>query len=110
MIIKPEFVGFDYKTEADTIAELQRNIETLINTPAGTCPGDRNYGVSVDYVGMPGPVAQNQTALEIIDKVEEYEPRVVVVSVEFGHDEDGHVILYILIGRNEDYNEEEEEV
>ncbi|MCD8204520.1 MAG: GPW/gp25 family protein [Coprobacillus sp.] len=109
MRIDTEFIGFDYQKEAGTIAEIKRNVETLINTPAGTCPGDRNYGVSIDYVGQPGPIAQNQTAIEIVEKVEEYEPRVVVVNIDFSHGDDGNVILIIRLGRNEDYVEEDEE-
>ncbi len=104
--IKAEFIGFDYYDEG-VIAEIKRNIEMIIATPAGTCPGDRNFGIAQDYVGSPGPVAQNQIALEIIDKVEQYEPRVEVIDIRSEH-EDGRIINYVRIGPNDEWVDTEE--
>ncbi|MCD8207427.1 MAG: hypothetical protein LUD72_05785 [Bacteroidales bacterium] len=106
MIIKPEFVGFDYKNEADTIADINRVVTTLINTPAGTCPGDRSYGISWEYVDSPTPVAQNQVSLEVIEKLEIYEPRVEVENIDFVSAEDGQLVMLLRLARNEDYEEE----
>ena len=108
MTINSAFIGFDY-LNAGTIAEIKRNIETLLNTPAGTCPGDRSFGIATDYIGAPGPVAQNQMALEIIEKVSIYEPRVVAKEVTPSHGDDGNITLTVLIAPNEDYEEEDDD-
>ncbi len=104
--ISAEFVGFDYMDSSE-LEEIKRNIECLLSTPAGTWPGDRNFGINMEYVGMPGPIAQNQIALEITDKIDEYEPRVVVVSITSEHNE-GHIKNIVRVGVNEDYEDEEE--
>ncbi len=106
MVINTEFIGFDYQN-AGVIAEIKRNIETLLSTPAGTCPGDRSFGIAQEYIGAPGPVAQNQIALEIIDKVAAYEPRVVVMDIRSEHN-DGQIINYVRIGPNPDWEDTEE--
>ncbi|MCD8204484.1 MAG: GPW/gp25 family protein [Coprobacillus sp.] len=104
--ITAEFVGFDYMS-ASELEEIKRNIEFLLSTPAGTWPGDRNFGIDMQYIGMPGPIAQNQIALEITDKIDEYEPRVVVVSITSEHDE-GQIKNVVRVGVNEDYEDDEE--
>ena len=46
-----KFVGFDYLS-AGLVAEIKRNVTALIETPEGTCPGDRGYGIAQDFVGL----------------------------------------------------------
>lgn len=65
-------------------------LETLLAVRAGSQPLDRELGIDYDMtVGYPVNVAMNMLALEIIEKVEHYEPRVKVESVNFGTDTDG---------------------
>ena len=67
-------------TEQEDIARCVRNI---ILTPAGTCPLYRDFGISYDSVSHPIQVAMNEVALEIMEKVEKYEPRVSSCEVDF---------------------------
>lgn len=117
MEIKHRFVGFDYE-EAELVDEINRNLSVLYATPAGTCAGDRNYGLNQDFVGLPTNVAENLLTLEIIEKTEEYEPRAQVIQVNCYSTDQGQTGAEILIGPADeydpdqylqDYDEEEEE-
>ena len=106
--IVPVFTGFDY-TSASLLDELRKNILTLFGTPEGTVPGDRHFGINTEYVGMPGPVVQNLLSLEIIEKVDEYEPRLTVKDITFEHDMNGHLKAKVLLAANQYYEEPDEE-
>lgn len=59
-------------------------LETLLSVRAGSQPMDRNFGINYERaVDYPMNVAKNILALEIIEKVEKYEPRVEVDAIEF---------------------------
>ena len=108
MKITPVFTGFDYAS-ASYIDDIRKNIQTLLGTAEGTVPGDRHFGIRQDFVGMPTPIAQNEIALEIIEKIDEYEPRVAVEDVTFQNNAiDGFIEVFVLLENNEDYEEEEE--
>lgn len=104
MNIKPVFIGFDYASET-LLKDLQKNVHTLLGTPEGTVPGDRHYGINQNFVGMPGPIMQNLLSLEIVEKIEEYEPRLTVKDITFQHDLNGHIEALVLLATNPDYEE-----
>lgn len=106
--IEPVFTGFDY-TKASLIDDIRKNIKTLFSTPEGTVPGDRRLGINTGFVGRPAPVVQNLLSLEIIQKVDEYEPRVTVKNINFEHDANGHTKALVLLGKNQYYEEQNEE-
>jgi len=112
--VKATFTGFNY-LEATVVREIMHNVTTLLATPAGTCAGDRSYGIDQSLVDAPRPVVENQLAIEVTEKLEEYEPRVDIVDVEFSSGEDGQVVARFLIGPNEEYiaqmdEDDEEEI
>lgn len=109
MQIVPVFIGFDY-VEAALIDELRKNVETLLGTPAGTVPGDRNFGISQEFVGMPVPVVENLLSLEIIEKIDAYEPRLTVKNIAFEHDQNGNIKARVRLGANQYYEEPDEEI
>ena len=98
-----KFVGFDYMSNS-LIAEIKRNITALLETPEGTCPGDRAYGIRQDFVGMPIGVARNLAALAVIEKFAELRDGTIEASVQ-----DGHIKNIYLIGPNTEYDAESEE-
>lgn len=106
--IKAAFTGFNYM-EASVVEEIMRNVRTFLATPAGTCAGDRSYGIDWSFVDLGRPDAQNQLSLEVIDKLEEYEPRVEVIDEKFSSDHDGQLKALFVIAPNEEYFEEMEE-
>jgi phage baseplate assembly protein W len=80
----------------EEFADIKLCLETLLSVRQGSQPLDRNFGIDLDGVaGYPINVAQNMLALEIIEKVSIYEPRVEVSSVEFESNTDGQVKPHI---------------
>lgn len=73
------------------LAQIRRNLQALLSTPAGSCGGDRSYGISVEYVDRPVDVVENFLALEVIEKVAIYEPRVALRDVTTETDAQGHI-------------------
>lgn len=108
MQIKYELIGFDY-INATIVQEINRNLTYLFATPAGTCAGDRSYGISHDIVGLPMNIAENRLALEILDKTESYEPRIQILDLEIEPDgPSGSIKAFIKIGPADNYEEDEE--
>lgn len=84
--------GFSPKEFAD----VKQCLETLCSIRAGSQPLDRNFGIDYDGVmGYPTNIAENMLSLEIIDKVNTYEPRVEVESVSFKICENGRLMPHI---------------
>ncbi len=104
-----QFVGFDYMSTS-CVAEIKRNVTALIETPEGSCPGDRSYGIPQEFIGMPPDIARNLAALSVIEKLEIYEPRVELREVTAKASlEDGLLKSIYLIGPNTKYEAESEE-
>lgn len=110
MFYAPELsmVGFDY-CNATEFEEIQQNLTMLYGTAAGTCPGDRNFGLDQSFESCPINVAQNLFALEVIEKTEMYENRVEVLDVDFEQAGDGSLMPKIIIGRRDADDLEETE-
>lgn len=76
--------------------DIKMCLETLLSIRAGSQPLDRDLGIDYEkIVGYPTAVAKNMLSLEIIDKVERYEPRVAVDRVEFTGDADGQLVPHV---------------
>ena len=76
--------------------DIKECLETLLSIRAGSQPLDRDFGIDYEQiVGFPLDVAKNMLSLEIIEKVERYEPRVEVSSVSFTGDTDGQLVPHI---------------
>lgn len=76
----------------EEFADIKRCLETLLSIREGTQPLDRNLGINLDdIVGYPLDVAKNMLSLEIIEKVDIYEPRVEVESIDFEANTDGQL-------------------
>ena len=87
----------------EEFADVKRCLETLCSIRAGSQPLDRNLGIDYDsVVGYPINVAENMLALEIIDKINTYEPRVEVNSVSFEHNANGQLIPHIYVTKREE--------
>lgn len=80
-----------------TVADIKRCLETLYQTPEGTCPLDREFGINTDFVGMPMDVAKNLFAVEITDKTTRYEPRATISTIDFSMGEDGQLRAEVVI-------------
>ena len=68
---------------AEGLAEILQNVRIILTTPVGSVPLDRDFGVSWMFIGQPTPKAMAEAKIEIIEKIERYEPRVKVTEVSF---------------------------
>lgn len=85
-------------------------IKTLLSVRAGSQPLDRDFGIDYDgIISSPGPIAENALSVEIIDKVNRYEPRVEVDRISFTRGDDGQLIPHIHFVKNDSYEPENEE-
>ena len=97
MQMKINLIGFDYMDSSE-VREISRNLYALISTPAGTCAGDRSYGLDQDFVSLPAPQAANLLALELAEKMEIYEPRARFMGAQCNTDNNGRLVAVIRIG------------
>ncbi|NNV06206.1 hypothetical protein ETC03_07065 [Geobacillus sp. MMMUD3] len=73
--------------------EIIQNVRFILSTIVGTCVLDIPMGISFGVVDTPIQFAQAAITGEVIEKIERYEPRVSVESVEFSADPlDGRLI------------------
>jgi phage baseplate assembly protein W len=90
-------VEFNVRGEIPVVEDILRCLRNLILTPVGTVPLDRDFGIDQSILGLPIDVAQSLLAVEIIDKVDRYEPRVSVSEVELTANIDGQIIAKVVI-------------
>lgn len=83
-------------------------LRCLYSTVEGTCPMDREFGITIEAVDKPPKVAKNIYALDIVEKTEKYEPRVEVKEVTF-EVEGEKLVPHIKVRENEDCESEEGE-
>lgn len=100
MQMKINLIGFDYMDSSE-VTEISRNLYALISTPAGTCAGDRSYGLDQDFVSLPAPQAANLLALELAEKISIYESRAKFLEAKCSTDGSGQLIAVIRIGPGE---------
>lgn len=87
----------------EEFADVKQCLETLMSIRAGSQPLDRELGIDYDSVaGYPLNVAKNMLSLEIIEKVNTYEPRVEVSSIDFETGSDGQLIPHTHFIRKEE--------
>lgn len=94
---KVVIIGFDY-FNATELEEIQRNLDLLYSTKAGTCPGDRNFGLEQTFEGCPINIAKNLFALEVTEKTEVYENKAEILNIEYTQSADGNLTPKITIG------------
>lgn len=91
-------ISFEYGSgDNATEREIIRNVQTILTTPVGTCPLYRDFGIDTSVLDNPMDVAQNFYAVEVIDAIERYEPRVQVREVTFTPDMSGKLTAKVVI-------------
>ena len=77
---------------SNTIVEVLQNVYTILSTTKYSAPLFREFGTSASYLDEPHAVARMRHTKEIIEAVEQYEPRAFVTEVKYYSDEkDGKV-------------------
>ena len=66
-----------------TVEEVLQNIAMIISTPKFSVPLDRGFGLAQRFIDKPIQTAQPLLISEVLDAIEEYEPRAEVENVSF---------------------------
>lgn len=75
-----------------TSNEIIQNINNIITTPQGTVPLDRNFGIDISILDEAINLVPGKLTVELVKKIQLYEPRVKVKEVTFTADEYGNLI------------------
>lgn len=88
----------------EEFADVKKCLEVLLSIREGSLPMDRDFGIDLDNIaGYPLNVAQNMLALEITEKVRDYEPRAQVKDIQFKTSISGQIKPYIYFAKAEGY-------
>lgn len=90
-------VVFNLREPLENQDDILRCLNTLLMTPAGTVPLDRDFGIDNSLLGYSIDVAQSLLAVEIIDKVAKYEPRASVLELELEPNAEGQITAKVVI-------------
>lgn len=88
------FISEDGTSEAE---DIRRCLNNILNIPEGSIPLNRGLGISWRNLSQIPPDLENDIATEIIEKIEEYEPRVAVNEVTFTYGDEGVAVINILL-------------
>ena len=88
-------IDFDYEEYGHEWEEKIKELEFLCSTLEGSCPGDRNFGLSPDVMA-------------VTEKMEIYVPSLELVDVSFYTTEDGISYATLYIEPSEEEGEEED--
>lgn len=69
--------------ETEPVASVLQNVAIILSTRRGSCPMYRDFGISMDFLDRPIPVAKMLAYTEIKEAIETFEPRATVVDVSF---------------------------
>lgn len=72
--------------ETDVVSSVLQNIAIILTTRQMTVPLYRNFGLPMQFVDKPTEVAKAMMIAEIIEAINEFEPRAEVVDVSFRTD------------------------
>ena len=78
------------------IQDISRCLTNILNIPEGSIPFSRGLGLSWANLSQIPADMENEYATEVIEKVEEFEPRVSVRDVSFSY-EGGTAQIIVLL-------------
>lgn len=71
---------------ASEMEEIIQNIKTILTTLQGSVPLDREFGIDPSVIDKPVNVIRPLMVKEIKEKIEQYEPRAKLVSIDWDGD------------------------
>jgi len=73
--------------ESDTVRSVLQNIAIILSTRQLSVPLYRDFGLPMQFVDKPMPVAKPMLIAEITEAIAEFEPRATLLNVTFEIDE-----------------------
>ena len=71
---------------SSTAEEILQNVKCLLLTAKGTCWNYRDFGIDVELIDKPLPVAKNKFLSEVVRAVAKFEPRAKVKKIRWTGD------------------------
>ncbi|ARD47567.1 hypothetical protein [Sporosarcina sp. P33] len=87
--IYPNEINFNPVSELE---EIVQNIHTIVSTVKYSVPLYREFGVNATFLDEPTPLIKSKLIAEVTEKVEYFEPRVLVEEILMEGNEDGRII------------------
>ena len=72
--------------EQDLVNSVLQNIAVILSTQKGSIPLYRDFGLNMEFLDKPMPVAKVMMIAEVREAIERWEPRATVVGVSFAED------------------------
>lgn len=89
---------FTFSGEIRDKAAIILQLNTLFSTPIGSCALNRDFGLNIEAIDLPLPIAKAKISAEIIEKVPKYIPDIRVKEVLFETDAlNGEVTMEVII-------------
>lgn len=79
--------------EINEVQSILQNIALILRTRKGTVPMSRDFGLAQEFLDKPIDIAESLAFSEIMDAIEEYEPRAKLNDVTFRAAENGAIII-----------------
>ena len=89
LTVEPAAINF---RPSSVTEEILQNVNTIVSTVIYSVPLFREFGVDASFVDEPTPVVKAKLVAEISEKVERYEPRVLVEEIVVTANLDGQLI------------------
>lgn len=90
--VSPVDLGALRLNETQTVASVLQNVAVILSTPKGSILLYREFGLSMDFVDKPAPVARAMAYAAVKSAVETAEPRAEVVGIVFRDGQAGELI------------------
>lgn len=81
--VNPSEINF---APASVVEEVYQNVLTIITTMLHTVPLFRSFGLNPEFLDETTEIAKTKIVVEIMEKVERFEPRAFVEEVKFETD------------------------
>lgn len=90
--------------------DVQQCLSMILNTPRGTVPFMRDFGLSTSYLHRPTRGDENAIAADVADQIEAYEPRIEADDLIFSENQqDGLLNCEVPFELAEEDEEEDED-
>lgn len=87
---------------ASGIEEIIQSVRMILTTPQGSVPLDRKFGLDMSALDLPLEIAENLVTSQILEALQDYEPRVELVKTSYEKDhETGRLKVKVKVKINE---------
>ena len=87
--------------ESDYVRSVLQNISNILKTRQGTVPFFREFGLPMEFVDQPMPVAAPTLIIEVREALMRFEPRAELVDISFTSNEHGQLFPVVEVEINE---------